>query len=311
MPAYSGKVPFSGLVGEFEISATLDRREITPDETATLAVTVKGRGNLKEMAEFSLDLPDGLKSYVDKPEENINVGVDGYVGSKVFKFALVPVKSGEYEIGPLELCWFDLATESYKTASTKSFKVQAKAGKVAMIQPNASEPLQTAMAKREVALESTDILPISDDLSALDDDRPLGLWFFASLMLVPPVLFFAYLVWERKSSAGLSHAESMRRQAANSLSQARNMNDLDELLLNLNRAVCSAVFSRTKDKSGTITAGEAREILRSCSLGNMGDQFEALMNRIDGCRFGGIALGDEQKKKLLADVQSFVNKVLP
>ena len=48
LPPLSGDLPFSGLVGEFKLTAQVDKTQLTAGESATLSLTLEGRGNVMD-----------------------------------------------------------------------------------------------------------------------------------------------------------------------------------------------------------------------------------------------------------------------
>src|SRR5690606_8274331 len=76
-------------------------------DTVTLTVTLRGSGVLDHLENLSLDVLHDIKVYPDKPVGETVVDAKlGLVGKKTFKYALVPVKPGTYELDPIHLSVF-------------------------------------------------------------------------------------------------------------------------------------------------------------------------------------------------------------
>jgi hypothetical protein len=94
LPAYAGANPFSGLVGQFELSSQVAQPSLKVGESTTLTVTVRGRGNIRDAQAPPLTIPSSFKTYTDAPTADIQMEGAGFSGSKVFRTALVPVAAG-------------------------------------------------------------------------------------------------------------------------------------------------------------------------------------------------------------------------
>ena len=123
MPEKGQPLNFSNLVGQFEISTTIGKLRLKAGDTTTLTVKIFGVGNIQD-AIFSLpDISKNFKSYADEPKlvkKNKNKQL---YGEKSFKFALVPLKEGNFQIPSISLSYFDPKEKSYKTTQTKSISL--------------------------------------------------------------------------------------------------------------------------------------------------------------------------------------------
>ncbi|MCP3954448.1 MAG: protein BatD, partial [Desulfobacterales bacterium] len=94
LPPLKDPSSFSGLVGQFEITAQIESSNLKVGESATLAVTIQGRGNIMDAQPPPLQVPQAFKAYADNPEEEISLNSSGYKGKKIFRTALVPIQAG-------------------------------------------------------------------------------------------------------------------------------------------------------------------------------------------------------------------------
>jgi hypothetical protein len=115
LPTPPPGTPFSGLVGQFEISASLEKTDVRVGDSSTLAVTISGSGNIMDAPAPAIPAPNEFKVYADNPEVQVQLGTDGYTGSKTFRTALVPVQPGKYHIDPIVWSYFDTGTGGYRT----------------------------------------------------------------------------------------------------------------------------------------------------------------------------------------------------
>ncbi|MCP4684958.1 MAG: protein BatD, partial [bacterium] len=119
LPPYSGDQTFSGLVGQFTMGAVIDKPKLAAGESATLTLTIQGKGNIMDAGSLPLNLDPGLvKVYDDTPTEEMAATAMGFSGKKIFKHALVPRKPGALVIPAVSLTYFDVDDNEYKTVST-------------------------------------------------------------------------------------------------------------------------------------------------------------------------------------------------
>ncbi len=98
---------FSGAVGRFQATATLDRSALALGEAATLRFRVEGSGNLKWLDRPpQVSLP-GARVYPPQVKSEIKTEPGGMRGAKTWEFVVVPQTSGTLEIPSLAFSYFD------------------------------------------------------------------------------------------------------------------------------------------------------------------------------------------------------------
>jgi len=128
----------TGNVGQYEISAAVDRSAVTVGDAVTLKVVVKGIGNVRNVRPPALPALDGWKSY----EPKIDVAVDGgevISGSKTVEWLLRPERAGRTAVPPLVMETFDPATKRYRAVRSQPIElvVSGEGGAI----PSAGGPL--------------------------------------------------------------------------------------------------------------------------------------------------------------------------
>ena len=165
-PLPAAPAGFQGLVGEFDVRASISKRELKVNESATLSVTLSGVGNVQLLS--APDLPElaDFKIYDDKPSGSIDRSGRVLQGSKTFRKALVPLVPGEREIPSLQLVYFDTDSGSYKTERTGAITldVSPAEGEESL---NLTESVAPTTGKVAVRVLADDILPIQRGLDAM------------------------------------------------------------------------------------------------------------------------------------------------
>lgn len=119
---------FSGGVGKFNISASLDKKEVKAGEPITLRVVVGGIGNLKLLKQPVVNFPKDFEKYDAKVTDKTRLTANGVEGNMVYDFLAVPRNQGSYTIPSVELTYYDTGKNAYKTIKTQPFKVEVEKG---------------------------------------------------------------------------------------------------------------------------------------------------------------------------------------
>jgi len=128
LPDAGKPADFAGAVGNYEISAMLDKPAVKTNEAVTLKVVVRGTGNLRVLSTPKLDLPQDFETYDPKIDQSIKYDNNRVSGSKTFEYVLVPRSAGDIELKPVRLSFFEPNSRSYKTASSPPLALSVAKG---------------------------------------------------------------------------------------------------------------------------------------------------------------------------------------
>ncbi|MDA9951522.1 BatD family protein [Oligoflexaceae bacterium] len=105
---------FSGLLGDFKIKSQLSKTKVAAGDTVTLTLSIEGIGNLAGAAPFdSVSFPD-VKVYPDKPVIDVRATEKGLLSRGEFKFALVPSRAGDIDLGQVQIQVFNVKAGKYQ-----------------------------------------------------------------------------------------------------------------------------------------------------------------------------------------------------
>ena len=120
----AGRPPdFTGAVGQFKLSSHLSRTELKADESASLRIEIKGKGNLQLFQLPELQFPPDIESFDAKASDNVSITAGGMQGSKKVEYLLIPRYGGTYKIPAVGISYFDPVAKSYKLLSTEYFEI--------------------------------------------------------------------------------------------------------------------------------------------------------------------------------------------
>ena len=128
---------FQGAVGQFRISASLDREKVKQNEPVTLKMTIEGEGNIETITRPKVPELTGFKTYdADTSSQLFKTGnVIG--GTKSFEVVFIPQNDGKAYIPPLEFSYFDPRAEKYVTVRTPNFQIEVEKSEQAFKVPDA------------------------------------------------------------------------------------------------------------------------------------------------------------------------------
>ncbi|MBE0645063.1 MAG: protein BatD [Bacteroidetes bacterium] len=206
---------FSGVVGSYEMRATLDRNAMKANETATLKVVLTGKGNIRLLDEPVITFPSGVDHYDPTIDEDAKP-LDGTLsGSKTFEYLLVPRYAGKVTIPPVVFSFFDLDLKKYVTLESQAFTLDIAEGDV---RKNAGD-----LTQKYVDYLSMDVRGIREGTPRFDKNVSHGIRPLIMLLcyLIPVVLLFAALMWKQRFDRLHTDVAGMKRRKATRVAERR------------------------------------------------------------------------------------------
>jgi hypothetical protein len=152
---------FKNLVGKIHITATIGKKILEAGDTTTLTITVSGTGNIMNASITSLNTGNDFKVYPDQPIFKKSIHGNQVGGEKIFKFALVPLATGQKTIPSITLNYFDPEEKKYKEISTSPINIKIKSTTnpehLSLFQPKTNSTRQNSST---ISVLTKDILPI-------------------------------------------------------------------------------------------------------------------------------------------------------
>jgi hypothetical protein len=310
LPPLESDRRFSGLVGQFELVAEMEKTELRVGDSATMTIVVQGRGNLMDAEAPRLQHGDAFKAYDDAPQEEITTGHDGTSGRKSFRTALVPMKAGRFQLPPVELTYFDTQAASYRTLTARIPEIVVQASAAAQAEPVIIAPQRLPDIKNRVQFTGRDILPPKESLDALRSERLLDLKLFI-LFLVLPILAYGITVaiqtWRRPDA---TPSAIMKERAVQALKSAHR--DSPEMILShLYQALTAAILCAAGRQGEALTWQEARAMLQASGRpDDEAQQAADLLAAIESVKYSGTGLSPRKTDELAAQTRKRVKELL-
>lgn len=280
---------FSGGVGKFTISASLDHAKVKAGDPVKVRIVVGGNGNLKLIKQPQLQVPSDFDKYDAKVTDKTKLMASGLSGNMIYDVLIVPRNQGKYQLQPIELTYFDTSSNKYKTIRTSPLVLEVEKGN--------GKGGEVADYSQQV---DKDIHFIHEGAPMMVDvnDYFFGSTLYTILNALVVIIFLGLLVVFRKQAMEMANIDAMRgkkankvagkrlRLAAKLMAEGKSSAFYDEVL----RALWGYVSDKLSMPVSELSRENIAEKLssRSASQGDIDTFLEAL----DECEFERYAPGD-------------------
>ncbi|NQT76305.1 MAG: protein BatD [Bacteroidetes bacterium] len=214
---------FSGAVGNFKFSGSVDNTELKVNDAITLKLVISGSGNLELINTPDINFPPDFEAYEPKITKNIRTSASGVSGSRTFEYLAIPRSAGDFSVGPIELSYFDPKTEKYKVLRTEIFNFHIEKG-----DQSSTSVTYSGVAQEDIMYLGQDIHYIKTGTFQLTEK---GYFLIASpfffILLAAPVVLLIFLSFllinmrKRRSDLALMRNKKATKVARKNLKKAR------------------------------------------------------------------------------------------
>lgn len=209
---------FSGGVGDFKISSSINATEVKTNDAVTIKLTLSGVGNMKLINTPEVKFPQDFEIYDPKVTDNYDLTNNGLSGTKTFEYLAIPRHAGNFTIPPIEFTYFDLKSNSYKTLKTQAYNLKVEKG-----QGNADQVISDFTNKESVKVLGKDIRFIKLGDTTL---YPKGKFFFGTVgyylwYIIPLLLFVVFVILYRNRAKENANVAKMKTKKANKVATKR------------------------------------------------------------------------------------------
>lgn len=158
LPAEGRPDDFSGLVGEFALSARLLDDTVATGDSVTLEITLSGDGTLAGFSLPPVAADAGFRAYDDTPTVEARVREGRFTSAAAFRRAIVPERPGTLTLPPVELQVFNPRTGRYERLQTEPLTLNVTPGEGEATLSTFSQG--AADQRRDVEAQADDIAPL-------------------------------------------------------------------------------------------------------------------------------------------------------
>lgn len=314
-PLPAGKpADFSGGVGEFNISSSINSTRVKTNDAITVKVVISGTGNLKLVGEPEVKFPEDFEVYDPKVDSKFRLTNAGLSGNKVIEYLAIPRNAGTYKIPAIKFSYFDIKSRSYKTLTTEEYTVQVEKGA-----GNASQTIANFTNKEDLKVLNEDIRFIKQNDVKLS---PKGKYFFGSMgywlfYIVPGLIFIACFLIYRKQIAANANVAKVRTKKANKVAVKRMKqagkllaaNEKDAFYDEVLKALWGYISDKLSIPVSQLSKDNIEEELRKYGVAE--DLIKEFLNALNSCEFARFAPGDANQAmdKVYSDSLEVISKM--
>lgn len=210
---------FSGAVGQFSLSSSINSEEVKTNDAVNFKIEVKGTGNMKLINTPEVAFPKGFETYDAKVNDNFSLTRNGLSGSKEFEYLAVPRYAGKYTLPEVEFVYFDTASKSYKTLKTEARTINVVKGEgdskqaVADFTNGQQAVKQLNQDIRYIKLGKVDMRKDAGELFVS--------WKYLLCYIVPALVFAVMMMLGRRRLRENANVAKLRGKKANKVARKR------------------------------------------------------------------------------------------
>lgn len=274
---------FSGAVGHFSVSTTLEPELMRTNEASVYSYIVKGTGNIKYLSEPGVQFPAGIDSYTPKTDVNASVvGGTNMSGTYRTDYTIVPQEVGNFTIEGVPFIYFDPAADKYVTVDVPSTPIKVLRGNGA--------PADIRQTEINTGIEDIlHIRPSSGERQHTERSFVFHSWGYWSafiitaLLLVLAVIIYRRQIRLRSDVSGRRLAKAGRvatrrlREARAAMTAHRN----DEFYAALAKALWGYISDKLSIPASQLTRDNVADKLRAYGLSD--EAANGVLRVLDEC----------------------------
>lgn len=203
---------FTGAVGEFKVSTSINPHELKTYSPATYNYVVQGKGNIKYVKAPDVQFPQEFDTY--DPQSHINTTSDGtdVTGNVTFAYTVIPQYVGNFELPSSKFVYFNPSTAKYETIDIPAMPLHVAKGQG---QPSSHYKKRQQAMTDVHALKHGD-LNLEKTHTYLVDN--MGYWL---AYLLPLLALVGVIIYNRKRLKEMADVKRMRTKRAGKVAQKR------------------------------------------------------------------------------------------
>ncbi len=197
LPEKGKPASFTGAVGKFNFSVNPSKTTLKNGESIDLNIKVSGTGNLKLFDLPKPVVPAAIEMYDPVHTEQVSTPLSGMTGYIMDKYTIIPQFKGNYPIKPMQFCYFDLGSRSYKTITSPEIIIKVLDGPTPENEVNTPNSIASTNKKTISTNEQFQFIKLKTKLICKKSNDFFGsFWFY--LLLILPLICIPFLVWFKK-----------------------------------------------------------------------------------------------------------------
>jgi len=308
---------FNGAVGDFKLSANIDKDKVSVNDAISLKVKVSGSGNLKLIDNPELNFPPDFELFDEaKINDKISNSSNGSSGYREFEYVFAPRHSGTYLIPSFDFVYFNPKLKKYKTLQSSKFTIEVDKGNGDTTE---IQHVSAGMSKEDIKYLGKDIRHIKVGNLNL---KKKGMYIFGSpffifVYLILIIIFIIMFVIIRKRIKDNANIKLMRNKKASKLAKkhlksANNSlktNNKNQFYEDITKAIFGYIGDKLNIPTFDLSKENIRETLASHSVENT--LIDELISIIDTCEFERYAPSSKEGRleEIYKSAETLINKL--
>ena len=298
---------FTGAVGKFSISCSINRNNLSTDDAIAIRMTITGDGDIKRVQAPPLILSDTFEVYEPKVIDEKTYERGGQLSAKkVVEYLVLPKQPGQYDIQP-EFSYYDVDSANYVTTNPERFHFVVRKGTNKSANVNVSP--KTFEPKGDIRF-----IKLNTEL------QPKAKPFFAStnfwIFLFIPFLVLGGVVVTKKIQESRSNVDAniLKQRRAKKLAQKRlalakkhlDKNEAKAFYDEVSKASFGYVCDKLNIPFSELTKANVQEKLQSLNVSQ--NNIDAFMKIIHTCEMALFA-GKDNASAMNETYQSAIEDI--
>ncbi len=207
---------FSNAVGTFTFKPSINTQQTRANDPVTITLEISGTGNLKLIQNPEVKFHTNFELYDPTIDNSFQVTTNGLTGTRKIEYLAIPRYEGNYSIPPIEFNYFDLNTNSYRTANSPQYNLQIAKGDPSKASANSYVNQQNVEVEQDIRYLKLDEPQFQSKGNFFVGSLPYWLWYF-----IPIVLLIALYIFNRKRVKENANVALMRTKKANKMAIKR------------------------------------------------------------------------------------------
>jgi BatD DUF11 like domain len=284
---------FNGAVGNFFITASIEKDNLAKNEESFLIVTISGKGNFTQLAAPAVQWPAGVESFDPVVLDTVDKMQVPLTGKRVFRYGFTCSQPGNYNIPAIVFTFFNTQNGKYSTVKTKPI--------------SATITNQQLPAKKIIVAEETKLVKKSNE----------QYWILVSSLLLSLLSsgFYFYLKNNRnknRRTAAITEEKETAFSSAEILQPAYVMLPVENKMFysSLHQCIWNYLQLKFKISGSEMNKESLVHILKEKNI--TGDVINNLLSVLAECEKGIYtnAEGNIDKKKLLENAKEVLNNII-
>ena len=206
-------------VGQWQLSAEVDRRTTKLNEPITLKLVATGKGSASQLKLPEVTSNTSFRAFPPTFSENSSASSGRIIGMKTAEILIQPQQQGIMTLGPFQLNYFNPVTSRYEESRTQPIRIRVNEGLASGNNNKAQVPKETSLRPIALNLELTKSLNLQFSSTAY--------WFiFGGGWLLCFALALLALLIKQKQGTAIYAQQQKAKLSWQRLQQAQEAQDL-------------------------------------------------------------------------------------